>query len=76
MRTGFWGSRRRAAARKEEPPMTHLTCLSCKTENSRPHQEGDHIFKKTGKCPKCGGGMMITGIYVEEPKKKKKKKAR
>lgn len=51
--------------------MTHLTCLSCKTENSRPHQEGDHIFKQTGKCPKCGGEMMITGIYVEEPKKKK-----
>ena len=81
MKAGFWGRRRRAAAKKDKPPMTHLVCLSCKTENSRPHQEGDHIFKQTGKCPKCGGGMKITGIYVEEPKEKKarepkKKKAR
>ncbi|MDH5362384.1 MAG: hypothetical protein OEY99_04125 [Aigarchaeota archaeon] len=51
--------------------MTHLICLSCKTENSRPHQEGDHVFKETGECPKCGGKMMITGIYVEEPEEKK-----
>ena len=71
MRTDFWGTRRRAVTNKEEAPMTHLICLSCKTENSRPHQEGDHVFKETGECPKCGGKMMITGIYVEEPKEKK-----
>jgi len=73
VRTSFWGSGSRAAAEKEERPMTHLDCLSCKTENSRPHQEGDYVFKHTGKCPKCGGEMIITGIYVEEPKEKKTK---
>lgn len=53
-------------------PLTHLTCLSCKTENSRPFKQGDYVFKEVEeKCPKCGSEkMLITGIYIEARQEK------
>ncbi|MEM1517714.1 MAG: hypothetical protein QXI27_02450 [Nitrososphaerota archaeon] len=50
------------------PPLTYLKCESCGTINSRPHIDGDYIFKKVEeKCPKCGGtDMIIISIHVEE----------
>lgn len=52
------------------PPLTFLKCSNCGTENSRPFQEDDYIFKKTNeKCPRCGGNeMLIVNIYVKEKK--------
>lgn len=52
------------------PPTTFLKCSNCGTENSRPFEENDYIFKKANeRCPKCGGSeMLIVNIYVKERK--------
>jgi len=57
-------------------PLTHLTCFSCNTENSRPFRDGDYIFKEVEeKCPKCGSSkMLITGIYIEDRQIKEREK--
>ncbi len=54
-------------------PITQLKCLSCGSIHTRPHREGDYIFKNVEeKCPNCGGNAhIITAIYVEEPKKQR-----
>lgn len=59
---------------KVPEPLTHLTCLECRTENSRPFKEGDYVFKEVEeKCPKCGASrMLITGIFVEARQEEKK----
>ncbi len=56
------------------PPMTYLKCENCGTINSRPHVDGDYIFKSVEeKCPKCGAtNMLIISIHVEEKNKRAK----
>ena len=65
--------RRSNTSRQIPQPLTFLKCQSCGTENSRPFQENDYVFKeiKEGeKCPKCGGTeFIIINIYVPEEKK-------
>lgn len=62
----------RRIERRYVPPTTFLVCGTCGTENSRPFEENDYIFKKTNeRCPKCGGNeMLIVGIYVKEGREK------
>ncbi|GBC70474.1 hypothetical protein HRbin02_00241 [Candidatus Calditenuaceae archaeon HR02] len=54
-------------------PITQLKCLSCGSTHTRPHKEGDFIFKNVEeKCPNCGGNThLITAIYVEEQKQQR-----
>jgi len=67
------GTRFMPAVQREQlkgyiPPLSYLKCETCGTVNSRPHMDGDYIFKKVEeKCPKCGGtSMIIISIHVEE----------
>ena len=64
---------KRSEAPRPPQPLTFLRCQTCGTENSRPFQENDYIFKeiKEGeKCPKCGGTeLIIVNIYVPEERK-------
>jgi ssDNA-binding Zn-finger/Zn-ribbon topoisomerase 1 len=58
--------------KQEVVPITVLKCPSCNSRNTRIFKENDFIFKETDKCPKCGGTMIIVGIYVEERKSEEK----
>lgn len=60
--------------KQEMFPITVLKCPSCNSRNTRIFKENDFIFKETDKCPKCGGTMVIIGIYVEEKKEEEKSK--
>lgn len=42
-------------------------CLSCGYTASSPYSKDDYVGRKSGRCPKCGGDMSITAIYMETP---------
>lgn len=63
--------KREESKTQEINPITVLKCASCNSINTRFFKENDYIFKEADKCPKCGGVMVILGIYVEEKKREK-----
>ncbi len=46
--------------------ITVIKCSSCDHEQSRDFKEGDFVGKEEGQCPKCGGKLIVSAIYVEE----------
>lgn len=59
---------REASVQKKEEKGRIITikkCLSCGYVLSKPYEKEDYVGKKEGKCPKCGGEMMTTAIYLE-----------
>ena len=57
--------------KKEEilDPYTVEQCDSCHVLKKRKFIEGDYVFKVTGKCSSCAGGMMsVSKIYGEAVK--------
>lgn len=61
--------RESSSQRKEEKGkiITIKKCLSCNYVLSQPYEKEDYVGKKGGKCPKCGGEMITTAIYLEPP---------
>jgi rRNA maturation endonuclease Nob1 len=58
------GGRRKE--QKVKKTYTLLKCVECDYTMEREFKEGDYVGKKEGACPKCGGEMIITAIYVKE----------
>lgn len=48
---------------------TYLKCPSCSHENMRDYREGDRLFGEAEQCPKCGGRMVIEGIFLRSASK-------
>lgn len=48
---------------------THLKCPSCSYEVTREYKETDALFAEAEPCPKCGGKMLIEGIFLHSPSK-------
>ncbi len=61
--------RESSTQKKEEKGkiITIKKCLSCNYVLNKPYDKGDYVGKRGEKCPKCGGEMMITAIYLEPP---------
>ncbi len=57
---------------QKEVVITQMKCKPCNYEEKRNFQQGDYVGKKTGKCPECGGEMIIYSIYSELVKGKPK----
>jgi|GEM_PF-989237 len=49
---------------------TMLQCTKCAFKKIRDFQLGDYIPKPEGKCPSCGGSIIIEEIYPEAEIKK------
>lgn len=49
------------------PVYTIEECNQCGLKSKRLFQDGDYVYKRSGKCGKCNGVMMITYIYTEKP---------
>jgi len=45
-----------------------IGCESCGVETEGPFESGDHVFREVGKCPRCGGLLVIKGIYTIDSK--------
>ncbi len=43
-----------------------IKCEKCGYSEEREYEKGDFFFKDKGVCPKCGGKMIVAGIYVKE----------
>lgn len=43
-----------------------LICLNCNYKVEKDFEPGDFIGLVKGKCPRCGGGMKIKGIFSVE----------
>lgn len=41
-----------------------VSCLKCDNREEREFREGDFVFKRLDKCPKCGGELFISAIYA------------
>ncbi len=50
--------------------VTIVECSKDAFKSLRKFSQGDFIFKKAEKCPKCGQPMTITSVYYEEAEKK------
>jgi len=50
--------------------ITTESCQSCDFKNVRDFRKGDYVFQKVGKCPKCGGDLLIVSIYRKEREEK------
>ncbi len=40
-------------------------CLNCGYTSSSTYNKEDYVGRRSGKCPKCGGELIITAIYLE-----------
>jgi len=60
-----FGRRKELKVRKT---YTLLKCQECSYEAEREFKEGDYVGKIEGKCPKCGGPLVIYAIYDKEEK--------
>ncbi|MFX0168875.1 MAG: hypothetical protein ACFE89_05880 [Candidatus Hodarchaeota archaeon] len=45
-----------------------ISCESCGVETEGPFETGDHVFRKVGSCPRCGGLLYVKAIYSIEGK--------
>jgi len=50
--------------------VTMESCQNCDFKNVRDFRKGDYVFQNVGKCPKCGGDLLIVSIYREEREKR------
>ncbi len=59
--------------KKEEKwkSITRVKCMSCGYTEERDFTKGDYVGKIVGKCPKCGGQLVVDAIFrrKEEPSK-------
>jgi len=46
--------------------VTLVKCEKCGYSEEREYERGDFFFKEKGVCPKCGGPLLVAGIYVKE----------
>jgi hypothetical protein len=54
-----------------------IHCEQCGVETEGPFESGDHVFREIGKCPRCGGKLVIKAIYTidtKEPLKRQQPK--
>ncbi len=42
-------------------------CVSCGFEEKTTFRTSDYVGMKVGSCPKCGGDLIVVGIYLEKP---------
>ncbi len=53
--------------RKKKPEewksITRLKCTACGYTEERGFQKGDYVGKAAGKCPKCGGQLIVDAIF-------------
>ena len=61
--------RESSTQKKEEKGkiVTVKKCLSCNYVLNKPYDKGEYVGRVGEKCPKCGGEMMVTAIYLETP---------
>ncbi|MEM2020647.1 MAG: hypothetical protein QXP80_00270 [Zestosphaera sp.] len=59
--------RESSAQKKEEKGrvISLSRCLNCSYMLSGIYDKEDYVGRKSGKCPKCGGELIITAIYLE-----------
>ncbi len=56
----------------EKPKLrTRVECLSCGYSVEREYRRGDYVGKSEGRCPKCGGEMIVTAVYEERPRERR-----
>ncbi|MEM0494811.1 MAG: hypothetical protein QXS92_01040 [Thermofilum sp.] len=48
---------------------TYLRCPSCGYESMREYREGDRLFGEAEQCLKCGGRMVVEGIFLRSASK-------
>ncbi len=54
--------------RREKPVLrTRLECLRCGYSVEREYKRGDYIGLTEGRCPKCGGPLVVTAVYEVRP---------
>ena len=46
-----------------------IACEQCGVETEGPFESGDHVFREVGTCPRCGGRLVVKGIYTIDEKK-------
>jgi len=46
-----------------------ISCEECGVESEGPFESGDHVFREVGKCPRCGGQLVVKAIYTIDSKK-------
>ncbi len=51
---------------KKKVTVTLLECENHDYEEKREFREGDYVGKEAGQCPKCGGKLLISAIFLEE----------
>ena len=45
-----------------------ISCEQCGVETEGPFESGDHVFREVGKCPRCGGKLIVKAIYTIDSK--------
>ncbi|HDD34208.1 MAG TPA: hypothetical protein ENG30_03550 [Thermofilaceae archaeon] len=43
-----------------------VKCRDCGYSEEREYSAGDYVFMRKGECPRCGGTMIVAGIYSVE----------
>ncbi len=49
--------------------VTLLKCSSCGYETARAFKDGDRLFSEADACPRCGGKMVVEGIFLRSATK-------
>ncbi len=45
-----------------------IACDKCGVETEGPYEDGDHVFRDVGLCPRCDGKLYIKAIYSIDSK--------
>lgn len=51
---------------------TQLKCSACSYEVTREYKEGDKLFSEADQCPKCGGKMIVEGIFLRSARQERR----
>jgi hypothetical protein len=45
-----------------------IACEGCGVESEGPFEKGDYVFREVGKCPRCGGQLIVKALYGVDEK--------
>ena len=64
--TAFYAWKSYSISIPRQKIVEEVVCTKCGYRTIRKPTKGDYILKVVGKCPKCGGDLIIERIYLEK----------
>jgi len=62
------GARRKKVGKRKV--YTRIKCFNCGYTIERVYQKGDYVGRVVGKCPRCGGELVVSAVYEVRPEER------